>query len=52
MSAEPFTLENATPADLARETRAKADRAEIAGRPAWSYIFDCDLEHPQQELAL
>ena len=36
-----------TPAEMARILRA-----DIAGRPAWSYIFDCDLEHPQQELTL
>ena len=34
MNAEPFTLENATPADLARETRDKANRAELDRRQA------------------
>lgn len=36
-----------TPAEMARILRA-----EIDGRPAWSYIFDSDLEHIQQELPL
>ena len=34
MNAAPFTLQTATPTDLARETRAKADRAELERRQA------------------